>query len=673
MADINKSIAIDVEVQGDGSLEKAVNNIEKLDDAQSKSVKSTQDAARAQGTMADSVLKNGGAIAVLDQLTGGMASAFKDATEAVELTGVSMKGLRGAIIATGIGVLVIVIGELVANWDKWIGMIDGSTAAMERLNAAMKENELNMVRTNTNHIQQITNLEEEIRLMKARGDANYVGKEIELNKVRLKQQDQIVSNAKEALELQGQLLDRQEQGTKEYDEALKKFLDAELTWRKAEADRKKLANDPTVEAAAEATAKRNKANADALAKQNKITQEQNAQLEKQKAIIESISAETQKFNDSQLSATYIQIRDLSDKWKEINDNMKGANKETKKLAEDSKVAIVKEIELLKQRAILDEESNTRVQEKKDQIKQLEISGYSEFKKKKELLRIEAEIAAEVHGRDLARFEERKTLINDELATTTENSARWFELKDQLTDITHQQNDELRQMQSENLAYGIDLAALEIENEKQKDDTIFENHKAALEAQKQADEEYANSKQIIAQNLEGFLGALQNESLIKDRKVRNLLLIAEKGLAIAGVVTNTIKTNREAASLATIEKAKSLASAASYDYVGAGLHAGAAAKSLASIPLNWAGAGISIAGIAATTLTSWNKGGGGESGGGAAPNPQAQFNIVGQSGTNQLAESIAGQQKQTVKAFVVSSEVTTAQSLDRNKIENSTFL
>lgn len=673
MADINKSIAIDVEVQGDGSLEKAVNNIEKLDDAQSKSVKSTQDAARAQGTMADSVLKNGGAIAVLDQLTGGMASAFKDATEAVELTGVSMKGLRGAIIATGIGVLVIVIGELVANWDKWIGMIDGSTAAMERLNAAMKENELNMVRTNTNHIQQITNLEEEIRLMKARGDANYVGKEIELNKVRLKQQDQIVSNAKEALELQGQLLDRQEQGTKEYDEALKKFLDAELTWRKAEADRKKLANDPTVEAAAEATAKRNKANADALAKQNKITQEQNAQLEKQKAIIESISAETQKFNDSQLSATYIQIRDLSDKWKEINDNMKGANKETKKLAEDSKVAIVKEIELLKQRAILDEESNTRVQEKKDQIKQLEISGYSEFKKKKEQLRIEAEIAAEVHGRDLARFEERKTLINDELATTTENSARWFELKDQLTDITHQQNDELRQMQSENLAYGIDLAALEIENEKQKDDTIFENHKAALEAQKQADEEYANSKQIIAQNLEGFLGALQNESLIKDRKVRNLLLIAEKGLAIAGVVTNTIKTNREAASLATIEKAKSLASAASYDYVGAGLHAGASAKSLASIPLNWAGAGISIAGIAATTLTSWNKGGGGESGGGAAPNPQAQFNIVGQSGTNQLAESIAGQQKQTVKAFVVSSEVTTAQSLDRNKIENSTFL
>jgi hypothetical protein len=353
MADINKSIGIDVQVQGDGSLDKAVSNIEKLDDAQSKSVKSTQDAAKAQGTMADSVLKNGGAIAVLDQLTGGMASAFKDATEAVELTGVSMKGLRGAIIATGIGVLVVVIGELVANWDKWIGMIDGSTAAMEKLNAAMKENELNMIRTTINHTEYISRLEEEIRLMKARGDANYVGKEIELNKVKLAQQDEIVSNAKEALDLQGQLMDKQEEGSKEYDEALKKFLDAELVLRKAQADRRKLANDPTVAAAAEATAKRNKANADALAKQNKITADHNAQLEKQKAIIESISAETQKFTDSQLTANYIKVRDLTEKWQENLKNMKGANAETKKLAEASNVAIEKEIGLLKKRAELD--------------------------------------------------------------------------------------------------------------------------------------------------------------------------------------------------------------------------------------------------------------------------------------------------------------------------------
>jgi hypothetical protein len=230
------------------------------------------------------------------------------------------------------------------------------------------------------------------------------------------------------------------------------------------------------------------------------------------------------------------------------------------------------------------------------------------------------------------------------------------------------------MQSENLAFGVDLAVAEVENSKVKNEAILEDHKLALEAMNAADEDYAEKKQIISQNLQGFLGMLQNEAIIKDRKVRNVLLLAEKGLAIAGVVTNTIKQNREAASLAGMESARAIASAAAYDYPGAALHGAAAAKSIASIPLNWAGAGISIAGIAATTLTSWNKGGGGDSGGGGTPpNPQAQFNIVGQSGTNQLAESIASKQNQPQRAFVVSSDVTTAQSLDRNKVESSTFL
>lgn len=41
-----------------------------------------------------------------------------------------------------------------------------------------------------------------------------------------------------------------------------------------------------------------------------------------------------------------------------------------------------------------------------------------------------------------------------------------------------------------------------------------------------------------------------------------------------------------------------------------------------------------------------------------------FNVVGASGTNQLAETIAEKQQQPIKAFVVSSEVTTQQALDR---------
>jgi hypothetical protein len=49
-----------------------------------------------------------------------------------------------------------------------------------------------------------------------------------------------------------------------------------------------------------------------------------------------------------------------------------------------------------------------------------------------------------------------------------------------------------------------------------------------------------------------------------------------------------------------------------------------------------------------------------------------FNIVGQSDTNQLADAIGGQTQQPVQAFVVSSEVTTAQELDRNIIDGASI-
>jgi hypothetical protein len=52
------------------------------------------------------------------------------------------------------------------------------------------------------------------------------------------------------------------------------------------------------------------------------------------------------------------------------------------------------------------------------------------------------------------------------------------------------------------------------------------------------------------------------------------------------------------------------------------------------------------------------------GGGMSPS----FNVVGNSGMNQLAQI----QQQPMQAYVVSGSVTTAQSLDRNRIENATL-
>lgn len=59
------------------------------------------------------------------------------------------------------------------------------------------------------------------------------------------------------------------------------------------------------------------------------------------------------------------------------------------------------------------------------------------------------------------------------------------------------------------------------------------------------------------------------------------------------------------------------------------------------------------------------GGGGGTGGAVTP----QFNIVGNS---QATNPLTGLGSQPIKAFVVSGEVTTAQSLDRQKVYSATF-
>ena len=109
---------------------------------------------------------------------------------------------------------------------------------------------------------------------------------------------------------------------------------------------------------------------------------------------------------------------------------------------------------------------------------------------------------------------------------------------------------------------------------------------------------------------------------------------------------------------------------------------AAYKSQASIPV----VGPVLGGIAAAAAVSAGllnikkisqqrfDSGGGTDGGGADFAPggggaQApSFNVVGDSGVNQLAQL----QQQPTQAFVVSGEVTTAQALDRNRVQNATL-
>ncbi len=91
--------------------------------------------------------------------------------------------------------------------------------------------------------------------------------------------------------------------------------------------------------------------------------------------------------------------------------------------------------------------------------------------------------------------------------------------------------------------------------------------------------------------------------------------------------------------------------------------------------------LGAAGKAKNILTQVKGGGGGGLSTPSAPTvqqpqqTQAQspsFNIVGSSGTNQLASAIGSQTQQPIQAYVVSNDITSAQSLDRNIVESSSL-
>lgn len=95
------------------------------------------------------------------------------------------------------------------------------------------------------------------------------------------------------------------------------------------------------------------------------------------------------------------------------------------------------------------------------------------------------------------------------------------------------------------------------------------------------------------------------------------------------------------------------------------------------PLAIAGTAISYAALLASTaaaLKSVNTGkplsGGGAGGGRTIQSPD--FNVVGASQAQQLAETVAGQQAKPIKAFVVGKDISTQQELDRNITNTASF-
>jgi hypothetical protein len=182
------------------------------------------------------------------------------------------------------------------------------------------------------------------------------------------------------------------------------------------------------------------------------------------------------------------------------------------------------------------------------------------------------------------------------------------------------------------------------------------------------------KEIQAANLNNVASgfALLGQLAGKNKGLQAAAIIGESAAGVARTIIQTQTSNA-----ATVAQGAALA------IPTGGASVVAAAK---LVTANKISAGISIASnIAATAkaLGSLKAGGSPPSVGGGAlssstgapvsiPSVPPTFNTVGSSETNQLAEAIGVQEKKPVQAYVVSSDISTAQELDRNIIKGATI-
>ena len=182
-------------------------------------------------------------------------------------------------------------------------------------------------------------------------------------------------------------------------------------------------------------------------------------------------------------------------------------------------------------------------------------------------------------------------------------------------------------------------------EKSKSNAIVKITKNKTEEETNLEENKTQAALGLASNLLGSLGSLAEEGSVM-----------AKGVAVASAIMNTYQGITAALAQTTDPtptQSLRFANAAAVGIMGF----------------------VNVANILKTkptqkTTPPSNIGGGG--GGGSIPAMPPSFNIVGQSDTNQLADAIGGQSQQPVQAFVVSSEVTTAQELDRNIIDGASI-
>ena len=586
--------------------------------------RSTEEAAKANLNLADSFdelekaeSKNREGFKLLDTITGGYSTKLidfgkqiKGGIEGVKGLSETFKGLKTALISTGLGAIIVGLGVIIAYWDDIKDSITGATEESK----AYKEAQSQILSA----------------VSKVQGEITKMGNAIELAK-------------------QGTI--SKEEALQQYNKALGESVGYAESLEQAES----------------------------LLVKNAATVIEVTRLKAQSEVLYAKAAEARAkviAGDESLEPSFWQT--LSNAVTSSIDLVGGAGKFATKqaiiTAKNGQEAIKTAEQLEGSAASL----QTKIAELEKGLEKGSLSPQQREKRNTEIKALEDKAAAEAIQREkdkAAALESiRQALIdtederrNEELRKIQANYEAQITLAEQYYGKESETVLALRQAQKD--AY--DAQQLEF-YEKDAEAAIARDDKEKARNAKQAEELKAIEDKKLADivfNLEAEEAARQAQIGIVSNSIAGLQNIfaafgkESDALAIAGIITEQVGAISKVISNTTVANAKAIAASpltggqpfVAFNTISAG----------AGIAGSVAGAVKAIADIKSKKKTA-SGGGAAVSSGGAAPVSQPPaFNVVGQGGTNQLAQVIGEQTQQPVQAYVVANDITSTQSLQRN--------
>ena len=162
---------------------------------------------------------------------------------------------------------------------------------------------------------------------------------------------------------------------------------------------------------------------------------------------------------------------------------------------------------------------------------------------------------------------------------------------------------------------------------------------------------------LAKDTFGAIGQLSAAFAGEDEESKRRQFEFQKKLSLATAVVTGVEAVQNA--YRTAQLAPYTAINPAYPTIQAGLAAAFAAAQVATIARSkFESSSLSSSSFGGTATT--------------APSQPAQFNIIGQGGTNQLVEGIAGTFERPIRAYVVSGEVISGGELQRRRLRTATF-